>query len=90
MAEKIKKRGAVLSARGNQRGGMTAEAAQDNFIAAEKYQLDSSSAARKAKEYKKSEYELRKAQLEAAMANPNADPVRIAKLQEIVNNLKGR
>ncbi|MBQ8256143.1 MAG: hypothetical protein IJY99_04245 [Alphaproteobacteria bacterium] len=87
MTKDVKKRGAVLSARGNQRGGMTAEAAQDNFIAAEKYQLDSSSAARKAKEYKKSEYELRKAQLEELMANPKSDPKMVKKLQEIVSNL---
>lgn len=90
MAEKIKKRGAVLGAQGNQRGGITAEVATENMMRGEKVQLESSCAVKKAKDYKKSEYELRKAQLEAAMANPNADPVRIAKLQEIVNNLKGR
>lgn len=90
MEKKIKRRGAVLSAQGNQRGGVTAEGATENMMRGEKEQLKSAVAVKEAKDYKKSEYELRKAQLEAAMANPNADPVRIAKLQEIVNNLKGR
>ena len=85
---KEKKRGAVIGAKGNQRGGITAEAATDNMIEGEKDVLKSAEAVRKAKDYKKSEYELRKAQLEALMANPKASPARIAKLREIVDNLK--
>lgn len=82
-----KKGGLTLRARSNQRGGISAETAHDNMIVSEKYLLDSSSAARKAKEYKKSEYELRKAQLEELMANPKADQKLVKKLQEIVTNL---
>lgn len=82
-----KKGGLTLRARSHQRGGISAEAAYDNMIVSEKYLLDSSSAARKAKEYKKSEYELRKAQLEELMANPKADQKLVKKLQEIVTNL---
>ena len=88
MKKDVKKRGAVIGAKGNQRGGITAEAATDNMIEGEKDVLKSAEAVRKAKDYKKSEYELRKAQLEALMANPKASPARIAKLREIVDNLK--
>lgn len=84
---KEKKRGAVIRARDNQRLG-TSEAATDNMIEGEKDVLKSAEAVRKAKDYKKSEYELRKAELEALMANPKASPARIAKLREIVDNLK--
>ena len=86
---KEKKRGAVIRARGYQRGG-TSEDATENMMRGEKDVLKSAEAVKKAKDYKKSEYELRKAELEALMANPKASPARIAKLQEIVENLKGR
>ena len=90
MEKKVKQRGAVIRACGNQRGGISAEAATDNMIEGEKDVLKSTYAATKAEDYKKSEYELRKAQLEALMANPKASPARIAKLQEILNNLERR
>ena len=89
MEKKVKQRGAVIRACGNQRGG-TSEAATDNMIEGEKDVLKSTYEATKAEDYKKSEYELRKAQLEALMANPKASPARIAKLQEILNNLERR
>lgn len=85
----MKEKKRVLRAHDNQRWG-TSEAATDNMIKGEKYVRESVEAAKEATSYKKSEYELRKAQLEALMANPKASPARIAKLQETLNNLKGR
>ncbi|MDW2958404.1 MAG: hypothetical protein R8M37_01165 [Alphaproteobacteria bacterium] len=87
MAKETKRQFFVLGARGNQRGGISAEVATENMIIEAKSQLESSNAARKAKEYKKTEYELRKKQLDELMANPKSDPKVIKKLQEIVSNL---
>ena len=89
MEKKVKQRGAVIRAQGNQRGGITARVATDIMIEGEKVVLENGVAVKEAKNYIKSEYELRKAQLEALMANPKASPARIAKLQETLNNLKG-
>lgn len=87
MAKETKRQFLVLGSRGNQRGGISAEIATENMIVESKSQLESSNAVRKAKEYKKTEYELRKKQLDELMANPKSDPKVIKKLQEIVSNL---
>lgn len=88
MEKKVKQRGAVMRVQGNQRGWISSEVATEYMMQGEKDVLKNAVAVKEAKNYMKSEYELREAQLKAAMKDPNTNPERIAKLQEILNNLE--
>ena len=90
MEKKVKQRGAVMRVQGNQRGCITARVATENMMQGEKDVLKNAVAVKEAKNYIKSEYDLREAQLEAAEKDPNTNPAYVAKLREILNNLKGR
>ncbi len=90
MEKKVKQRGAVIRAQGNQRGGISAEVATENMMQGEKDVLKNAVAVKEAKNYIKSEYDLRKAQWEAAQKDPNTNPAYVAKLREILNNLERR